>query len=135
MLMPGSSVLTDSLSNLSAITAPLGAPGSTTTKAIQEVELPPEILDYVDGSRNPDIYNREFVEVVQRGNANLKGKADAFASFSDIFAEELKAAKPECAHEVDRILSATGRNVSNGQSGPSTEAGGTGGGNTQLGGQ
>jgi hypothetical protein len=34
---------------------------------------PPEIIDYVDSARNPDIYTREFVELVQRGNQDLRG--------------------------------------------------------------
>ena len=51
--------------------------------------IPPEIIDYVDDGRNPDIYTREFVELVQRGNAVINGKREAFADFSRIFADKL----------------------------------------------
>lgn len=72
------------------------------------VQLPPEIIDYVDAARNPDIYTREFVELVQRGNQDLKGKMEAFASFRDVLAREIRGAMPECSGEVERVLSATG---------------------------
>ena len=67
---------------------------------LQTVHLPPEIIEYVDNARNPDIYTREFVELVQRGNQDLKGKAEAFASFRDVLAREMASAMPECKKEV-----------------------------------
>ena len=68
-------------------------------------QIPPEIIEYVDEGRNPDIYTREFVELVQRGNQELKAKSEAFASFRDILGEELAAAMPELRDDVSRILS------------------------------
>ncbi|EGE80138.1 AP2-associated kinase [Blastomyces gilchristii SLH14081] len=81
---------------------------------LQSVQLPPEIIDYVDAARNPDIYTREFVELVQRGNQDLKGKAEAFASFRDILAREMASAMPECKGEVERVLRATGGSTTGG---------------------
>ncbi|KAL5357964.1 mediator of RNA polymerase II transcription subunit 10 [Aspergillus floccosus] len=75
---------------------------------ISTIELPPEIIDYVDAARNPDIYTREFVELVQRGNQDLKGKKEAFAGFRDVLAREMRSAMPECRGEVDRVVEATG---------------------------
>lgn len=72
------------------------------------MHLPPEIIEYVDNARNPDIYTREFVELVQRGNQDLKGKAEAFASFRDVLAREMASAMPECKKEVKRVVEATG---------------------------
>jgi len=48
------------------------------------------------------------VELVQRGNQDLKGKADAFAGFRDVLAKEMISAMPECKGEVERVLKATG---------------------------
>ncbi|EDN02305.1 conserved hypothetical protein [Histoplasma mississippiense (nom. inval.)] len=79
---------------------------------LQSVQLPPEIIDYVDAARNPDIYTREFVELVQRGNQDLKGKVQAFASFRDILAREMASAMPECKGEVERVLRVTGGSAS-----------------------
>lgn len=68
----------------------------------------------MDAARNPDIYTREFVELVQRGNQDLKGKMEAFASFRDVLAREIKGAMPECTGEVDRVLSSTGGKAASG---------------------
>lgn len=73
--------------------------------------MPPEIIDYVDSARNPDIYTREFVELVQRGNQDLKGKREAFAGFRDVLAREMRSAMPECRGEVDRVVTSTGGTV------------------------
>lgn len=75
---------------------------------LKDIQLPPEIIDYVDAARNPDIYTREFVELVQRGNQDLKGKKEAFAAFRDVLAREMRSAMPECRGEVERVLAATG---------------------------
>lgn len=86
----------------------------------RSVQLPPEIIDYVDSARNPDIYTREFVELVQRGNQDLKGKREAFAAFRDVLAREVRGAMPECRGEVDRVLentSATATSAGGGGSG------------------
>jgi mediator of RNA polymerase II transcription subunit 10 len=48
------------------------------------------------------------VELVQRGNQDLKGKKEAFAGFRDILAREMRSAMPECRREVDRAVAATG---------------------------
>ncbi|EEA27556.1 RNA polymerase II mediator complex subunit [Talaromyces marneffei ATCC 18224] len=74
---------------------------------VASIQLPPEIIDYVDAARNPDIYTREFVELVQRGNQDLKGKKEAFASFRDVLATEMRSAMPECRREVDRVVANT----------------------------
>jgi len=67
-------------------------------------QIPPEIIEYVDQGRNPDIYTREFVELVQSSNRELKGKCAAFASFREIFGEDIVKAMPELKDDVARIL-------------------------------
>lgn len=78
---------------------------------LANIQLPPEIIDYVDSARNPDIYTREFVELVQRGNQDLHGKRLAFAGFRDVLAREMRSAMPECRAEVDRAVKASGGKV------------------------
>ncbi|QSS64676.1 RNA polymerase II mediator complex protein Nut2 [Histoplasma capsulatum] len=112
--------LTLSLSTLSEHSRPdpSASPSQTSLRIndpdppLQSVQLPPEIIDYVDAARNPDIYTREFVELVQRGNQDLKGKVQAFASFRDILAREMASAMPECKGEVERVLRVTGGSAS-----------------------
>ncbi|KAJ5678989.1 Mediator of RNA polymerase II transcription subunit 10 [Penicillium macrosclerotiorum] len=82
---------------------------------LASIQLPPEIIDYVDAARNPDIYTREFVELVQRGNQDLKGKREAFAGFRDVLAREMRSAMPECRAEVDRVVAATGGDGADGE--------------------
>ncbi|KAJ5945533.1 Mediator complex subunit Med10 [Penicillium verhagenii] len=88
-----------------------GQSNDPSNPSLASVQLPPEIIDYVDSARNPDIYTREFVELVQRGNQDLKGKREAFAGFRDVLAREMRSAMPECRGEVDRVVTATGGTV------------------------
>ncbi|RCI15083.1 hypothetical protein L249_6656 [Ophiocordyceps polyrhachis-furcata BCC 54312] len=70
--------------------------------------VPPELLEYVENGRNPDIYTREFVELVRRGNQLMRGKLHAFGSFQDVLAVEMLAAMPELREDVATVLRATG---------------------------
>ncbi|KAK1249847.1 hypothetical protein MKX08_009850 [Trichoderma sp. CBMAI-0020] len=72
--------------------------------------VPPELLEYVENGRNPDIYTREFVELVRRGNQLMRGKQSAFASFRDVLAEQMSSAMPELREDVAKVLEATGGN-------------------------
>ncbi|OQD75119.1 hypothetical protein PENDEC_c008G00176 [Penicillium decumbens] len=103
--------LTLALSTLSKDTdIPPGQQADSTDPSnppLSSIQLPPEIIDYVDSARNPDIYTREFVELVQRGNQDLKGKREAFAGFRDVLAREMRSAMPECRAEVDRVVAAS----------------------------
>lgn len=73
--------------------------------------LPPEVIDYVEKSRNPDIYTREFVELVQKVNQKLKGRSQAYADFRDALAREIMGALPECREDIRRAVESTGGSV------------------------
>ncbi|KAL7626622.1 RNA polymerase II mediator complex subunit [Parahypoxylon ruwenzoriense] len=81
---------------------------STTAAPGALPHIPPELIQYVDNGRNPDIYTREFVELVRRGNQLMKGKQAAFASFRDVLAGEMDKAMPELRGDTAGVLSATG---------------------------
>ncbi|KAL8649898.1 MAG: hypothetical protein Q9210_004133 [Variospora velana] len=68
-----------------------------------QTQIPPEIIDYVDEGRNPDIYTREFVELVQKGNQYLKGKSEAFTGFRDALAHEITKAWPDMKKDVENV--------------------------------
>ncbi|KAF4457475.1 hypothetical protein F53441_525 [Fusarium austroafricanum] len=70
--------------------------------------VPPELIDYVEHGRNPDIYTREFVELVRRGNQVMRGKLNAFGTFRDILAENITTAMPELRDDVVQVVEATG---------------------------
>lgn len=70
--------------------------------------VPPELLEYVEHGRNPDIYTREFVELVRRGNQLMRGKRNAFEAFRDTLAENMTTAMPELRDDVAQVVEATG---------------------------
>lgn len=69
--------------------------------------VPPEIIQYIEEGRNPDIYTREFVELAQEKNQLLKGKSEAYAQFREALAREIRGAIPDIAEEVDSVVKAT----------------------------
>ncbi|KAI8963968.1 mediator complex, subunit Med10 [Daldinia sp. FL1419] len=71
--------------------------------------VPPELVEYVENGRNPDIYTREFVEAVRRGNQLMRGKQSAFASFRDVLAAEMDRALPELRDDTARVVANTRR--------------------------
>jgi len=105
--------LTTLLSNLSTLLA--------TTPSLSAIAVPREIIAYVEDGRNPDIYTREFVEIVQRQNQFVKGKAEAFASFRDVLAEEIGSALPGLRGHVERVLDGTGGSEGAFGTGPARE--------------
>ena len=96
--------LTHSLAKLQDLASPTTHPNSS----LHELFVAPEIIDYVDDGRNPDIYGREFIETVQRGNAVLNGKKQAFKDFSVVFAQMLKEGIAGVDKQVDRVMEHAG---------------------------
>lgn len=97
----------------------LRAPSKTLSRSLQILHtsasppnnlpsIPPELLEYVENGRNPDIYTREFVELVRRGNQLMRGKLNAFGSFRDVLAEQMAAAMPELREDIAHVVEATG---------------------------
>ncbi|KAF1981476.1 hypothetical protein K402DRAFT_234146 [Aulographum hederae CBS 113979] len=74
------------------------------------LEIPAEIVAYVEDGRNPDIYTREFVESVQKGNQRMRGREQAFAGFRDCLAKEMIGVDGdgEYEDEIKRAVEGTG---------------------------
>ncbi|KAF1996509.1 RNA polymeras-like protein II mediator complex subunit 10 [Amniculicola lignicola CBS 123094] len=68
------------------------------------VNIPPEVTTYVERSRNPDIFTREFVETCQRMNQMLKGRSEAYLLLRDTLARDIMSAIPELKGEVEAVL-------------------------------
>lgn len=75
------------------------------------VDIPPDIISYVENSRNPDIYTREFVETVQRMNQMLKGRSEALQMLQQQIAWQLTSVIPELKDDVTRAVESSGENV------------------------
>lgn len=71
-------------------------------------DIPRELILYVDNGRNPDIYTREFVELVRRENQLMRGKMRAFSGFRDVLGREIANANPELREDVARVVVGTG---------------------------
>lgn len=106
---PTAPALADSVQALSHslqrvhMTATAGAPPSPDLPGALP-KIPPELVQYVENGRNPDIYTREFVELVRRGNQLMKGKMNAFAQFRDVLADHVERGMPELREDVGRVL-------------------------------
>jgi mediator of RNA polymerase II transcription subunit 10 len=70
--------------------------------------VPDLLIRYVENGRNPDIYTREFVELVRRLNQLARGKELAFVHFRDVLAREMASAMPELRADVERVIECTG---------------------------
>ncbi|KAI1812700.1 transcription factor subunit Med10 of mediator complex-domain-containing protein [Poronia punctata] len=109
-------------SELTALSRSLQAVHRTsTTRSLPQV--PPELVQYVDNGRNPDIYTREFVELVRRGNQLMRGKQGAFAAFSRVLASEIENAMPELRDDAASVVAATNVNVNTSDAGGSKGSG------------
>ncbi|KAK5125319.1 hypothetical protein LTR85_000428 [Meristemomyces frigidus] len=75
------------------------------------INLPLDIIQYVETSRNPDVYTREFVELVLKLNQQAKGRAEAIANFRDILGREMASAIPDIRNDVQQVVAATGGEV------------------------
>jgi mediator of RNA polymerase II transcription subunit 10 len=75
------------------------------------INVPPEVTNYVESSRNPDIYTREFVELVQRTNQMLKGRVEAYRMLQEQIAWQLANAVPELKGDIAKAVESTGGQV------------------------
>ncbi|KAI1078339.1 mediator complex, subunit Med10 [Whalleya microplaca] len=106
---PSRDVIAAELRTLSAALQAIAARSNPNGAGASLPKIPPELIhQYVDGGRNPDIYTREFVELVRRGNQLMHGKQAAFAGFRDVLAAEITNAMPELAADAARVVAATG---------------------------
>lgn len=65
-------------------------------------------MSYVENSRNPDIFTREFVETVQRMNQMLYGRVDAYRTLQEQLALHVSSAIPELKDDVTSVVESTG---------------------------
>lgn len=73
-----------------------------------EVAVPREVIQYIEDGRNPDIYTREFVEIVIKQNQFMKGKMEAYRDFRDVLAEQIRISFPELKDKVEEVIDSTG---------------------------
>ncbi|CDK24512.1 unnamed protein product [Kuraishia capsulata CBS 1993] len=79
----------------------------STSHDLKEYSIPMEVLNYVEDGRNPDVYTREFVEVVRKVNQFLNGKAVGFGRFRDVLGDKIIQEFPELTDSVHDIKTRT----------------------------
>ncbi|KAH9883553.1 mediator complex, subunit Med10 [Xylariomycetidae sp. FL2044] len=104
---PSRDVIAAELTTLSSTLRQIHRAATAPTPEDALPRIPPELIQYVDNGRNPDIYTREFVELVRRGNQLMRGKQSAFADFRDALAGEMDKAMPELVDDAARVVAAT----------------------------
>ena len=75
--------------------------------SVTRILTAPGTYRYVEDGRNPDIYTREFVEIVAKQNQILNGRMRAFADFRNILADQISVAFPELRDDVAMVLQDT----------------------------
>ncbi|KAF2107422.1 RNA polymeras-like protein II mediator complex subunit 10 [Lophiotrema nucula] len=80
------------------------------------IDIPPEVTAYVEGSRNPDIFTREFVELAQRMNQMLKGRSEGYLLLLDCMLKDCWAAFPENRAELIKLAESHGGQMPEGLS-------------------
>lgn len=67
---------------------------------LDAVLVPLDILAYIDDGRNPDVYSREFVELVARQNQSVAGTLGALRTFQRSLGSEIAEHFPQLADAV-----------------------------------
>lgn len=75
--------------------------------ALAQVDIPLEVIQYIEDGRNPDIYTREFVEAIRRSNQYQRAKMHALKQLRDSLADKITDEFPDLAPSVQDILRRT----------------------------
>lgn len=75
--------------------------------ALKDVNVPLEVVQYIEDGRNPDIYTREFVEAIRRSNQYQRAKMHGMGMLRDSLAEKIKEQFPELKDDVENIVQRT----------------------------
>lgn len=62
---------------------------------VTDVEVPPEIFQYIDQGRNPQLYTKDCLQTVRTISEEVKGKKDAYKAFKEVLEVELKKELPQ----------------------------------------
>lgn len=79
----------------------------STKEDLKDITIPVDIINYVEDGRNPDVYTREFVELVRKLNQYLNGKTIALQRYRDTLATAITKEFPELTDAVQEIKTRT----------------------------
>lgn len=81
--------------------------GLSASPFTHQYPVPVDVINYIEGGRNPDIYTREFVEVTAKSNARLKGKMIGFRKLADVLGDKLGQEFPRLTGEIENLKKRT----------------------------
>ncbi|KAK9487216.1 transcription factor subunit Med10 of mediator complex-domain-containing protein [Lipomyces starkeyi] len=96
------------VARVNLLTSQLSELDSSAKDTVADVLVPREIVQYIEDGRNPNVYTREFVELLVKQNQFVNGKMRAMRDFRDVLAEQIRETYPELSNEVDVVLQNTG---------------------------
>jgi len=64
-------------------------------KKVQDIQVPLEVFEYIDGGRNPQLYTKDCMEKAVTKNEEVKGKIDAYRMFKARLMVELTSVFPK----------------------------------------
>lgn len=62
--------------------------------AVQEVHVPLEVFEYIDGGRNPQLYTKDCMEKALTKNEQVNGRIDSYKRFKAMLLVELSHVFP-----------------------------------------
>ena len=74
---------------------------------LHQVDIPLEVVQYIEDGRNPDIYTREFVEAIRRSNQYQRAKMHGLKQLRDSLAEKIREEFPDLNGTVQDIIERT----------------------------
>ncbi|BFZ55830.1 RNA polymerase II mediator complex subunit [Savitreella phatthalungensis] len=76
---------------------------SARTTETTDVDVPQDVLEYIEQGRNPNVYTRQFSEAVVRDNQAMAGKMQAHADFAQQLEAAMLKDMPELADTLARV--------------------------------
>ncbi|CCK70269.1 mediator complex subunit NUT2 KNAG_0D05310 [Huiozyma naganishii CBS 8797] len=85
----------------------LNEQANTPGSVLHKVQVPLEVVQYIEDGRNPDVYTREFVEAIPRANQYQRGKMLAVAHLRDSLSEKIAQEFPQLSDSVADVVRRT----------------------------
>ncbi|KAK9459242.1 mediator complex, subunit Med10 [Lipomyces oligophaga] len=95
------------IARVNLLTAQLSTMDQATQSTLSELLVPREIIQYIEDGRNPNVYTREFVELLVKQNQFVNGKMHAMTDFRDILAKQITIEYPELGNDIDLVIKNT----------------------------
>lgn len=74
------------------------------------INVPLEVLQYIEEGRNPDVYTREFVEAIRRSNQYQRAKMHGLKQLRNTLADKIVEEFPDMELQVKDIIRRTNSN-------------------------